>query len=114
AEVLYGRHHVPSQPDDRPGLTNVKEFARRIGVTYEEVIALLKTQFINPASTLIPRLERLGVPFAKLKALHDGAISIDDFGNLLPPRLDPAAYGGDPAALAEDGSNYAHVMGGIL
>ena len=53
-------------------LSNAQVFARRVGITYEEIVEILKTRFVNPSSTLIPKLERLGVPFATLKALKDG------------------------------------------
>ncbi len=95
-------------------LSNVKTFARRVGITYEEVYAVLRTRFVNPGSTLLPRLEALGVPFSTLKALRDGAIAEIDFGNLLPRGLNPAAYGGDPAALTGGSRNYVAVMGAAV
>ena len=90
-----------------------KTFTRRVGISYEELIEILKTRFINPSSTLIPKLERLGVPFSTIKALKDGAVASDEFGKLLPAGLDPAAYGGSSQSVADDGSNYAEVMGSI-
>ena len=66
------------------GLSNAKGFTRSVGITYEEIAAILKTRFVNPNSDLIPKLERLGVPFATLKALKDGTITDAAFDALLP------------------------------
>jgi ABC toxin N-terminal region/Neuraminidase-like domain/Putative peptidoglycan binding domain len=101
-------------------LSKAKNFTRRVGISYEELIEILKARFINPSSTLIPKLEALRVPLSTLKALKEGitssgdAFSSDDFGELLPAGLEPAAYDGDPEALAEDGSNYAPFMGSVI
>src|SRR5262249_25403917 len=105
--------YAPAIPDAfvLAGLAQVKAFARRVGVTYMEVIELLKTKFINPNSTLIPRLERLGVPFSTLKALKDGSISDADFDALLPVGLDLTEYGGNIKAWVKDDANYARIMG---
>ncbi|MGH9120034.1 MAG: hypothetical protein ACRD0A_19860 [Acidimicrobiales bacterium] len=119
-QQLYGFDSAISEADVVATLSNAKDFTRRVGISYEEIIEILKTRFINPNSTLIPRLERLGVPFSTIKALKDGTtipgddFSSEDFGKLLPAGLDPVAYGGDPEALADDGSNYAEVMGSIM
>ena len=112
-QQLYGFDASVSEADVVARLSNVKDFTRRVGISYEEMIEILKTRFINPNSTLIPKLERLGVPFSTIKALKDGIMTSDEFGDLLPAGLDPVAYGGDPQALADDGSNYAQVMGSI-
>ncbi|GHO71423.1 hypothetical protein KSC_103150 [Ktedonobacter sp. SOSP1-52] len=106
------------------GLSNAEQFARRVGISYEDLVSVLKTRFINPSSDLLPKLERLGVPFATLKALKDGTITDADFDQLLialavPP--DPAAYVGDPNApkdnftpirtWVKNADNYARIMG---
>ena len=56
-------------------LANAKRASTRaahVGITYDDMVALLQTRFVNPNSDLIPKLERLGVPFATLKKLKDG------------------------------------------
>ena len=93
-------------------LSNAKLFARRIGVTYEELVALLKTRFINPNINLIPKLERLGVPFATIQALYEGRISERDFNALLPTGLlapDPSQYGGNIVNWIKDEKNYGRI-----
>lgn len=94
-------------------LSNAKQFARRLDLTYEDVAAILKTRFVNPNSDLVPKLERLGVPFAALKALRDGALSDAKFDAMLPTGVlapDPAAYGGDIKAWVRNQDNYDRIM----
>ena len=97
-----------------PALSNAKQFTRRVGITYEEIIAILKTRFVNPNSDLIPKLERLRVPFATLKALKDGTITDAAFDALLlkvADAPDPLDYGGDIKAWVKNAANYARIMG---
>lgn len=110
---MYGFPNGTADADVRAGLSNAKQFARRVGITYEDLILILRTRFINPNAVLIKKLERLGVSFAVLKALKDGAIGDAAFDDLLPKGLsapDPAAYGGDVKAWVKDNANYARVM----
>ena len=95
-------------------LVNAKELARRLAISYEELVAILRTQFINPNSHLIPKLERLGIPFSVLKQFKDGAITDDQFESILNPGLDIAQYGGDIKAWVKDDTNYAKIMGLIV
>jgi hypothetical protein len=92
-------------------LDNAKSFSRRVGITYEELVEVLRARFVNPDSHLIPRLKRLRVPFATLKAFKDGTLSDAEFDALIPPGLDPAHYGGDVKAWVRDDENYARIMG---
>lgn len=93
-------------------LSNAKLFARRVGITYEELVALLKTRFANPHVNLIPKLERLGVPFSTIQALHEGRIDEHEFNALLPTGMnapDPTQYGGDIAAWIKNEENYTRI-----
>ena len=68
-----------------------------MGITYEELIEILKTRFVNPSSTLIPKLERFGVPFATLEGVqgrrdHRRRSSTAPAGL---PASTPSQYGGD-------------------
>jgi hypothetical protein len=97
-----------------PALSNAKLFTRRVGLTYENIVSILKTRFVNPNSDLIPKLERLRVPFATLKALKDGTITDAAFDALLPTgadALDPQEYGGNIKAWVTNADNYARIMG---
>jgi len=93
-------------------LSNAKQFTRRVGISYEELVAILKTRFVNPSSELIPKLERLGVSFATLKAFKEGMPDAD-FDNLLPKGAgapDPKAYGGDIKAWVKNQANFDRIM----
>ena len=83
-------------------LSNAKAFTRRLDISYEDLIELLRTRFINPNGTLIPRLERLRVPLATLRDLKDGAITDEQFDDAIAQRLDAAQYGGDIKGLGEE------------
>jgi len=108
---MYGFPNGTADADVIAGLSNAKQFARRLGITYEELVAVLQTRFINPNSDLIPKLARLGVPFVTLKALKGG--SDTDFDKRLaalavPP--DPAEYGGDIKVWVRNDDNYSRIM----
>jgi hypothetical protein len=118
---MYGFDSGTADSDVIAGLSNAKQFARRVGITSIELISILRSRFINPNSFLIPKLERLGVPFSTLKALKDGTITDSDFDDrlaalaLLP---DPAEYGGEHGgdikaikAWVRDADNYGRIMG---
>jgi hypothetical protein len=108
---LYGYDDDDSNAAVPPDLANVETFARRTRLSYTDLIAIMKTRFVNPSSSLISRIELLGVPFSILRDLHNGTLTSVDFGKLLPRKLDPAVYAGDPSKLLPDGSNYDQLMG---
>lgn len=98
-------------------LSNARQFSRRTGISYEELVDILGTRFINPHAGLIPKVERLRVPFAALKALKDGTIADSAFDALLPAgagALDPADYGGDIAAWVRDDANFDRIMALVI
>jgi hypothetical protein len=107
---LYGYSSATPEADILSTLANVKTFTRRIGISYEEIIEIIKTRFINPNAVLIPKLERLIVPFATLKAFKDGAIADAEFDALIPAGLDVTQYGGDIKAWVRNDANYAKIM----
>ena len=109
---MYGFPNVMDESARIATLSNVKQFTRRVGITYEEIVAILKTRFVNPSSDLIPKLERLGVSFADLKALKEG-MDGSAFDDLLPKGAgapDPKAYGGDIKAWVKDQANFNRIM----
>lgn len=108
---LYGYSSATLEADILSTLANAKIFTRRIGISYEEIIEIIKTRFVNPNAVLIPKLERLRVPFATLKGFKDGAIADAEFDKLIPTELDAARYGGDIKAWVRNDVNYAKIMG---
>ncbi|TCK16759.1 virulence plasmid A protein [Ancylobacter aquaticus] len=95
-------------------LSEAKGFARRAGISYEELGRLLGMQFVNPERGLLPRLERLHVPFTTLAALKANTLEEADFRALLPAGLNAADYGGDVVAWARNDAVYARYMSLIL
>ena len=111
--ALYGFPASETQAGAVEKLSNAKEFSRRVGVSYEDLVAILKTRFVNPNSELLPKLERLGVPFVALKALKDGVPMNPPFKDRLPKGAsapDPAQYGGDIEAWVKQPENYERIM----
>lgn len=107
---LYGFAASVPDADVRKVLDNARSFSRRVEISYEQLTDILRTRFVNPHSHLLPRLERLGVPFATLKALKDGAITDAQFLAMLSPQLDPAQYGGNIVAWVKDNDNFPRIM----
>jgi hypothetical protein len=110
---MYGFPNGTVDADVVAGLSNAKQYAHRIDISYTDVVPLLQTRFINANRDLIPKLERLGVSFVTLKALKDGTITDANFDSLLtrlavPP--DPAEYGGDIKAWVRNNDNYSRIM----
>ena len=96
-------------------LSNAENYSRRVNVTYEELVEILVTRFVNPNSDLVPKLERLGVPFAALKKLKETNTPAADaeFDALLPQGAgapDPEDYDGDIKAWVRRQENYDRIM----
>jgi hypothetical protein len=86
-----------------------KEFSRRADISYEELVALLRTRFINPGAPLVPLLTPLGVSLAQLQSWYTGAISDAAMTALFPPNLVAADYLGGPLQWLRD--HRALIMG---
>lgn len=104
---MYGFPNGMTDTGVIAGISNAKQFARRVGITYEDLISILKTRFINPNSDLIPKIGHLGVNFAmlsELKTKNDAQTDkkFDDLLDSLAVPPDPAEYGGDPNAPKND------------
>jgi Neuraminidase-like domain/Salmonella virulence plasmid 28.1kDa A protein/Putative peptidoglycan binding domain len=108
-DILFGRAAVLPNKPALPGLSNAKAFSRLMGLSYEELVEILKTRFVNPHSTLVPKLERLGVPFLALKALKDGILSDADFDALVT-NVDPTEFGNDIKGWVKNDENYTRIM----
>lgn len=84
---LYG--YSPNTPEAEilSTLANAKTFTRRVGISYEDLLEIIKTRFVNPNAVLLPKLERLNISFVTLKAFKDGTISDAEFDELIPEGL---------------------------
>jgi hypothetical protein len=108
---LAGLPATTSDDDAVAALSPAQEFSRRLGISYDDVVELLRTRFVNPHGALIGRLERLGVPLSTLQALKNGTITDQAFDDAIAPQVDPARYGGDIKAWVRDQANYDRIMG---
>jgi hypothetical protein len=110
---LYGFTPAVSDAAAISQLSDLQEYSRRTGVSYDDLVLVLETRFVNPGSALIPLADALSVTATMLQDVHSGALSIPDFVALLPAGLDPADYGGavlaDVATWVND--NYDALMG---
>lgn len=114
---MYGATAGSPEPALLATLSNARAYCHRVGINYEELVAILKTRFVNPNSILIPRLERLGVSFVTLQAFKAGQISDVDFDKLLEAQAvpaNPAEYGGDIKAWVRNEANFKRIMSLIV
>jgi Neuraminidase-like domain len=73
---------------------SLQDFSRRLGVSYDDFVAIVQTQFINPNAAIIPLLEQLNCTFATLEQLNsDPQSNSASFINALPAGLDATRYG---------------------
>jgi hypothetical protein len=112
---LYGFPPGTSPDEVLAVLSNARTFARRMDLSYDDLLEILKTRFVNPMSTLILRLERLGVTLATLTDLRqqliDETITPQQFRDELAPGLDEAQYGGDVGTWVRDEARFTAILG---
>jgi hypothetical protein len=93
----------------------LQQFSSRTGVTYVDLVAILRTRFVNPGSALIERVEDLGVGFAAIQVLHGNPVAnAPAFIAGLPADLDYTQYSGSDGQAVVDWlthDNYASIMG---
>lgn len=100
-EMLYGGLTLSVLQD-----LSLEAFSRRTQVSYDDLVAIVKTRFVNPNAVLIPRLEKLKASFADLQHFTD-----------VPDDLDATKYGGssptDKPAVVKwvMETNHARIMG---
>ncbi len=92
--ILYGS----SAADDATlvaELAEARAYARKLGLSYEEMISLVRSRFVNPGVWLLSRLERLNVDLVTLQSFFDGNLTATELTALLPSDLASAIYGGN-------------------
>lgn len=86
---------------------SIYDLTRRIQISYDDLVAILQTQFVNPNADLIPKLELLGAPLATIQALRANPASVGPmFIAALPPNLDYSQYGGPSSTSGQDVVNW--------
>jgi len=90
---------------------SLRDFSRRLSVSYDDLALIVQTQFINPNAVLIPRLTRLNHALARQLGLDPGRLDTPDGaaifgGNRVPDGAEPLAMAyagaGDYAQAAEE------------
>ncbi len=109
---LYGFPEGQGDAAVKGQLVKAKDFSRRVGISYADVVAILKTRFINPQAVLLSKLERLGVPIVVLTQLKERDLTNQQFLALLPKDIDTAPYDGNIPKWVKD--HYAKIMTLIL
>lgn len=103
---LYGfPAGVPAVPAN---LRQAQYFAQRVGVSYEDLAAILQTRFVNPNAWVIPLAGKLGVTLAQIKAFAATPISAANnaaFEAQLSAGLDAGQFGGSIATWVRDNAN---------
>lgn len=90
--LLAGTNLNEPIANDKPAIANAKTFSKTVDITNKELIALLKTQFINPGVSIIPKLERLNLSFLQIKSFFELNISIKELSMLLPANINIKDY----------------------
>lgn len=86
-----------------------KTFSRRVGISYENLVNLLKTNFINPGFELVRLFQKLKINLADLQKFYDGTISNAQMDGIIPPEIVPADYNNDVKQWLRD--NQSLIMG---
>jgi hypothetical protein len=106
--AIYG---LPSSTSDSAAIASIsvlQEYSRLTGTSYSDVVSLLQTRFVNPASALVPALQALNLPFSTVQGWENGTINAAQLQGQLPPHLDTTPYGpGGPGAWLK--ANYAAI-----
>lgn len=92
-------------------IANGKAFCRRTGITYEDLIALLKTNFINPGVNLVPLFQKLGISLSDLNKFYSGTHTDAQLDAMIPDEINPDDYNGDVKQWLRD--NEQLIMGMI-
>ncbi len=107
-QYIYGYPNLTDQAVIT-ALSGVQNFCRRIGVSYDDLFAILATRFVNPAATILPRLEALNMPFMTFMTLYNNQAAEETaFNNAVPASVSPADYGGNVASWVI--SNYPQII----
>ncbi|GAB1452745.1 hypothetical protein MASR2M47_28010 [Draconibacterium sp.] len=72
-----------------------KTFSRTVGISYEDLVVLLKTNFINPGYAIVPLFQKLKINLVDLQQFYEGTITDDQLDALIPVDIVPADYEGD-------------------
>lgn len=87
---LYGLPDGLSEAGAIDALSPARDLSRRLSVSYKELVAVLRTRYLNPEVALIPGMERLGLTLAELVAVRDGTLTGAELDSHRPPQVSVA------------------------
>jgi hypothetical protein len=94
----FGEPAAASIDDLNDAVAIAKTFCRRVDISYQDLAAILKTRFVNPAIAIVPTLQLLHTPIARIQDWFDGTLTDAELEALFPAGLDKEPFGGDPLA----------------
>jgi hypothetical protein len=72
-----------------------KTFSRTVGISYEDLVVLLKTNFINPGYSIVPLFQKLNINLVDLQKFYEGTITDDQLDALIPVEIIQTDYEGN-------------------
>lgn len=105
----FGEAAVTTLPALNTAIADGKTFSRRIQISYEELVQLLKTRFINPGIVLTSLLQKLQISLTDLQAYYTGALNDAQMDAKIPAGTNAANYGGNVKQWLKD--NRQLIMG---
>lgn len=93
-------------------VSNGKTFSRILDISYETLVTLLKTNFINPGYTQVSLFQKLKIDLLDLQKFYTGSLSEAQLDALIPKEVNPANYGGDIKAWLK--TNQQAIMGLVV
>lgn len=89
--TLFGESKGTWGDDLISKLTTAREFTSKTAINYQDLLKIIKTEFINSGAPLIPLLEKLDVTFPDISDLQAGRKTFESFGIT----VDSGEYGGN-------------------
>lgn len=74
-------------------IANGKTFSRTVGINYEDLVKLLKTNFINPGYAIVQLFQKLQISLEDLQGYYEDPSSYLQLEAQFPADIDPAEYG---------------------
>jgi Neuraminidase-like domain len=105
----FGEPAANSLAQLNDAIADGKTFSRIVGLTYMDLVELLKTNFINPGFAIVPLFQKLKISLADLQKFYDGTISNAQMDAKIPPEIVPADYKNDVKQWLRD--NESLIMG---
>jgi len=107
----FGEPAAVTIDDLNCSIANAKIFCRRMDISNEELVALLKTTFINPGIALLPLMENLALDSKDVIAMYEGSMPGPALRAKLPAGFSEVDYGGDVIAWLNSNKE---LIGGLI